>query len=71
MKFYQMNKENESGEMKHTAQPENMFYTLITVATEGIGKALALEFASRGLPILLVALPGLVLHLLVEIIKNT
>jgi len=36
----------------------NELYTLITGASEGLGKALALECASRGMNIILVALPG-------------
>src|SRR5436190_7378464 len=41
---------------------KNVAYTLITGASSGIGKALALECASRGMNILLVALPGDELH---------
>jgi len=41
---------------------KNIAYTLITGASSGIGKALALECASRGMNILLVALPGDELH---------
>src|SRR5215216_844552 len=36
---------------------KNVAYTLVTGASSGIGKALALECASRGMNILLVALP--------------
>src|SRR5579863_1147698 len=37
---------------------ENKLYTLITGASEGLGKRLAMECASKGMNLLLVALPG-------------
>ena len=40
------------------------FYTLITGSSEGLGKALALECAKRGMNLILVALPGPELHAL-------
>jgi len=46
-------------------------YTLITGASSGIGKALALECASRGMNILLVALPGDELVAMEHEIKTT
>lgn len=45
-------------------------YTLITGASSGIGKSLALECASRGMNILLVALPGDDLNRLEKEIRN-
>ena len=36
----------------------NNYYTLITGASEGFGKALAIECASRNMNLILVALPG-------------
>jgi short-subunit dehydrogenase len=45
-------------------------YTLITVASTGIGKALALECASREMNILLVALPGAELCVLEKTIRE-
>ncbi len=45
-------------------------YTLITGASAGIGKALALECASRQMNLLLVALPGFELENIVEEIKS-
>ncbi|MEO5944425.1 MAG: SDR family NAD(P)-dependent oxidoreductase [Ferruginibacter sp.] len=46
------------------------FYTLITGASEGFGKALAMECAKRKMNLILVALPGIELHNLVKFIKN-
>ena len=45
-------------------------YTLITGASSGIGEALVLECASRGMNVLLVALPGEELNVLQEKIRN-
>ena len=39
-------------------QPEANYYTLITGASHGIGKALSMECASRKMNLILVALPG-------------
>jgi uncharacterized protein len=49
---------------------KHKLYTLITGASEGLGKALALECASRRLNVVLVALPGPELHHLVRYIKR-
>lgn len=48
-----------------------MHYTLITGSSNGIGRALALECAGRGMNILLVALPGIELTDLATHIRNT
>ncbi len=48
----------------------NKNYCLITGASEGFGKALALECASRKMNIILVALPGPELHYLADFIKR-
>jgi short-subunit dehydrogenase len=45
-------------------------YTLITGASEGLGKSIALECASRGLNLILVALPGIELYHLASHIRN-
>ena len=42
------------------------FYTLITGASEGFGRALAIECASRKMNLILVALPDSNLHFLAE-----
>ena len=48
----------------------NKNYCLITGASEGFGKALALECASRKMNLILVALPGPELHYLADFIKR-
>lgn len=48
----------------------NNYYCLITGASEGFGKALALECASRKMNLVLVALPGAELHYLAGFIKR-
>jgi short-subunit dehydrogenase len=48
----------------------NSQYALITGASEGFGKALALECASRNMNLILVALPGSGLEKLVDYIKR-
>ena len=45
-------------------------YTLITGASEGFGKSLALECASRKMNLILVALPGPELYNLADFIKR-
>lgn len=49
----------------------NNFYTLITGASEGFGKALAIECAKRKMNLILVALPGSELHSLTDFIKRS
>ena len=48
----------------------NKKYTLITGASEGFGKALAIECASRKMNLILVALPGPQLYYLADFIKR-
>lgn len=48
-----------------------MTYTLITGASEGLGKALAFECARRQMNLILVALPGPELHWLAEFIRRS
>jgi short-subunit dehydrogenase len=48
----------------------NHFYTLITGASEGFGKALAIECARRNMNLILVALPGAELFYLAAFIKR-
>jgi short-subunit dehydrogenase len=45
-------------------------FTLITGASEGLGKALAIECASRGMNLFLVALPGIELYQLASYIRR-
>lgn len=45
-------------------------FTLITGASEGLGKALAIESASRGMNLFLVALPGIELYQLATYIRR-
>ena len=49
---------------------DNIFYTLITGGSEGFGKALAIECASRNMNLILVALPGSELHQLADFLKE-
>jgi hypothetical protein len=49
---------------------QNNKYTLITGASEGFGKALAIECASRKMNLILVALPGPELYYLADFIKR-
>ena len=46
------------------------FYTLITGASEGFGKALAIECARRKMNLIIVALPGIELHHLADLIRR-
>ncbi|MFV8340899.1 SDR family NAD(P)-dependent oxidoreductase [Flavobacterium sp. XS2P39] len=48
----------------------NYFYTLITGASEGFGKALAIECATRKMNLILVALPDTKLYAVAESIKQ-
>src|ERR1700741_5198861 len=49
---------------------KNNIYTLITGASEGLGKALAIECARRKMNLILVALPGPELYALANLIKE-
>ena len=49
---------------------DNRYYTLITGASEGLGKALAIECAGRKMNLLLVALPGPELYSLAAFIQR-
>jgi uncharacterized protein len=49
---------------------ENAAYTLITGASEGLGKALSIECARRRMNLILVALPGPELYALTDFIKR-
>jgi len=49
---------------------DKIFYTLITGASEGFGKALAIDCASRKMNLVLVALPGAALHELVAFLRD-
>ena len=46
------------------------YFTLITGASEGFGKALAIECAKRKMHLILVALPGVELHNLADLIRR-
>lgn len=46
-------------------------YTLITGASEGLGKAMAIECAKRHMDLILVALPGLELYNLADFLKRS
>lgn len=48
---------------------QSKVYTLITGSSEGLGKALAIECAKRGMNLVLVALPGAELYALAALIK--
>ena len=49
---------------------DNKYYSLITGASEGFGKAMAIECASRKMNLILVALPGAELYYLADFIKR-
>lgn len=49
---------------------KNNIYTLITGASEGLGKALAIECASRNMNLILVALPGPEIFFLADFIRR-